>query len=101
MNINMDARIYRTAEEIAAGLSEMFDQVVLRHGFTDYSRDYDVVVDRAIGLERRRVEVFRFRGCAETSYKSLVRAEHFSMDDSLTDKERWDAAGNPEGYVWG
>jgi hypothetical protein len=92
-----------------------FDSAIVSHGFTDYLRDYDVVIDVPAALPpevpigdtagsyiagRYR---YRFTHCPEARVASTVGDEAWrcSWDDVFTDYQAWEAAGNPEGFVWG
>lgn len=92
-----------------------FDSAIVSHGFTEYLRDYDVVIDVPAALPadvpigdttgsyiqgRYR---YRFTHCPEVRVVTTVRDDvwRLSWDDTFTDYERWEAAGNPEGFVWG
>ncbi len=91
------------------------DSAIVSHGFTDYLRDYDVVIDVPAALPpdvpigdttgsyiagRYR---YRFTHCPEVRVTSTVGDEAWrhSWDDAFTDYQAWEAAGNPEGFVWG
>jgi hypothetical protein len=91
------------------------DSAVVSHGFTDYLRDYDVVIDVPAALPpevpigettgsyiegRYR---YRFTHCPEAHIVSAVGHDVWrrSWDEVFTDYEAWEAAGNPEGFVWG
>jgi hypothetical protein len=92
-----------------------FDSAIVSHGFTEYLRDYDVVIDVPAALPpevpigdttgsyiqgRYR---YRFTHCPEVRVSTEVRDEvwQYSWDDVFIDNEAWEAAGNPEGFVWG
>lgn len=92
-----------------------FDSAVMSHGFTEYLRDYDVVIDvpAALPPEVPRGDTtgsyiegryrYRFTHCPEVRVTSKVRDEVWqcSWDDVFTDYEDWEAAGSPEGFLWG
>jgi hypothetical protein len=88
------------AASIQAALDDMFDCPVLRHGFTDYSRDYEVVW-QGIGPRTGKQYVTTFRACVEAHCTVDLSPEMFPLDDVFIDFERWEAAGAPDGYVWG
>jgi hypothetical protein len=92
-----------------------FDSAIVSHGFAPHLRDYDVVIDVpaalppevAIGdstgsyiMGRYR---YRFTHCLEAHVASTVVDEVWkrSWDDAFTDYAAWEAAGKPEGFVWG
>ena len=77
----------------------LFDNAIVRHSFTPYLRDYDVVVETTT----RSQYLYRFSHCpfaqVTTSVGDAVWRE--SWDDVFTDYLRWLKAGEPDGYVWG
>ncbi|MEJ8632464.1 hypothetical protein [Streptomyces sp. MS2.AVA.5] len=84
-------------------LNDTFDHAVVHHGYTNYMRDYEVVVsvavDPCIGAlpPHRR---FLFRYCVEARCETSVPAETWSvsLDDRLIDRETGD---DLDGYLWG
>ncbi|MFJ3670493.1 hypothetical protein ACIPSE_28960 [Streptomyces sp. NPDC090106] len=84
-------------------LDEAFDHAIVRHGFTDYMRDYEVVVfmtaDPRTGIEPSYVR-YLFRHCVEARCETAVPAETWerSLDDRLIDHE---TGVDLEGFVWG
>jgi hypothetical protein len=91
------------------------DSAIVSHGFTHYLRDYDVVIEVPAALPpevpigdttgsyiegRYR---YRFTHCPEARVTTAVGDESWrhSWDDVFTDYQAWEAAGNPEGFVWG
>jgi hypothetical protein len=91
------------AKQIQAALDDVADQGVVFHAFTDYLRDYEVIVyseaDPRTGI-RPRYERFLFRYCVEASVTPRVIAEIWarSLDDRLIDFE---TAHEVDGYPWG
>src|SRR5437016_608247 len=77
----------------------MFDVAILYHGFTPFMRDYDVIVE-AGGIRAGR---YRFTHCSEAHLTTRVADKWWlvSWDDRFTDHQRWLAAGEPDGFVWG
>jgi hypothetical protein len=86
-------------------LDETFDHAVVHHGYTNYMRDYEVVVhataDPRTGItpSHRR---YLFRYCVEARCETSVPAETWrvSLDDRLVESESGTGA-DPDGYVWG
>lgn len=93
----------------------LFDSGIVSHGYARHLRDYDVVLDVPAALPpevpigdttgsyiigRYR---YRFTHCPEAHVISSVGDEIWrrSWDDVFTDYEAWEAAGNPDGFVWG
>jgi hypothetical protein len=93
----------------------LFDSGIVSHGYAPHLRDYDVVFDVPAALPpevpigdttgsyiigRYR---YRFTHCPEAHVSSSVGDEvwRLSWDDVFTNYEAWEAAGNPDGFVWG
>ena len=70
---------------------------VMHHGFAPHGRDYILVVQAAGTYELTLTHV------VEQHYETRVRDDVWpkSWDDRFTDYAMWEAAGCPEGYVWG
>ena len=92
-----------------------FDSGIVSHGYALHLRDYDVVIDVPAALPpdvpigdttgsyiKGRYR-YRFTHCPEAHIVSCVADESWrrSWDDVFIDYEAWEAAGNPEGFVWG
>jgi hypothetical protein len=104
------------AERIESEGNERFlDGAVVGHGFTPYSRDYDVVIEKPAALPpgvpigdttgsyvegRYR---YRFTHCVEVHVTTAVRDDVWqeSWEEVFTDYDAWQAAGIPDGFVWG
>ncbi|MEU0431895.1 hypothetical protein ABZ153_09650 [Streptomyces sp. NPDC006290] len=84
-------------------LDEAFDHAVVYHGFTDYMRDYEVIVhmtaDPGTGIAPAYFR-YLFRYCVEADCRTTVRPEVWrdSLDDRLIDHE---TGVDLDGYVWG
>jgi len=82
-----------------------FDQPVVEHGSLPYNRDYRVVAEitgrRSPGAKVEILERYTllFRGCVEIHYTTRVHDRE--LDDIFIDRNRWEAAGQPKGFVWG
>jgi len=91
------------------------DSVIVSHGFTQYLRDYDLVINVPAALPpdvpiedttgsyiegRYR---YRFTHCPEVRVTTEIRDEvwQYSRDDEFIDYQAWEAAGYPAGFVWG
>ena len=89
---------------LESALDELFDRELLFHGYTDYMRDYDLIiyesVDPRSGLHPRHRR-FRFRYCTETYVTSRVRPDVWprSMSDELLRLEQ--VTRGSLGFVWG
>jgi hypothetical protein len=77
----------------------LFDSGIVRHSFTPYLRDYDVVVE----TPGRSQYLYRFSHCpfAQVTTRVGDKVWRQSWDDIFTDYSRWLKAGQPDGYVWG
>jgi len=80
-------------------LANWFDQVLLFHGFTDYMRDYELVVS-GVGEYADQAYSLLFKNCvymkAESALSTGVWAR--SLDDRLISG---DVEELPRSYVWG
>lgn len=84
-------------------LDETFDHAVVHHGYTNYMRDYEVIIhstaDPRIGIAPSRLR-YLFRYCVEARRETSAPAgtRRLSLDDRLIDHEPGVAL---DGYVWG
>ena len=83
---------------------DFFDAAVLRHGFTDYMRDYDLIIGGRNGPVHRDIHHYQFVGCVEASYQSAVNPLVFTQ--SLPDAfvfagPDYPDQDDPDGFVWG
>ncbi|MFD3874491.1 hypothetical protein [Streptomyces sp. NPDC058623] len=84
-------------------LDEIFDQAVVHHGYTNYMRDYEVIV-YATAAPRTGITPshlrYLFRYCVEARCETSVSAKTWrvSLDDRLIDHE---TGVDLDGYVWG
>jgi hypothetical protein len=93
-------------EKLTDSLKELFDNELLHHGFTNYLRDYELVVYQSVdpnpkyGLVPRHLRLL-FRFCTEADVRSTVRPDGWSesLDDSLLDTHS--VTRDSHGYVWG
>ncbi|MEU6075990.1 hypothetical protein [Micromonospora sp. NPDC047074] len=96
-NYVVDTAVLRQA------LDDVFDQALVYHGFTDYMRDYEVIVyataDPRTGITPAYLR-YLFRYCVEASCKTTVAPPTWreSLDDRLIDHE---TGVDLDGYVWG
>jgi hypothetical protein len=80
----------------------MFDTAILRHGFTPFMRDYQVLTE--VSWERLKGQfLYRFTHCPVAQVETRVRDDVWrsSWGDEFTEYSAWQAAGEPEGFVWG
>jgi hypothetical protein len=82
---------------------EVFDQAVVYHGFTDYMRDYQLLVyataDPRAGIRPQHVRLL-FKHCVRAAVTSTLTPEIWSrsMDELLVEGPGDEPV---EGYVWG
>lgn len=91
------------AEQLRDAFDEAFDQALVFHGFTDYMRDYELVIqfdsDPRLGVppEYKR---YVFVNCVSASATTALTPEiwSISMEDDLIDGADENDVG---GFVWG
>lgn len=89
--------------QLAERLEEIFDQGVVYHGFTDYMRDYEMIVhctaDPSTGIAPVYVR-YLFRMCVHATVETTLTPEIWarSLDERLIDYE---TGVDLDGYVWG
>ena len=78
------------------------DFAVLDQRFAPHGRDYQILVQDRLGADPGTHEL-TFTHCVEMIYETRVAdsAWQLSWGDDLTDYQRWQKVGEPEGYVWG
>lgn len=93
-------------EQITAILDEVFDQAIVYHGFTDYLRDYEVVLfctaDPITGIPPAYARL-RFKHCVAAEITTAVRADVWaqSLDERLIEYETGvDLDGYVRGVKW-
>ena len=83
------------------------DVGILQHGFAPHMRDYDVVFEALWGKaewgDAKGAYRLRFTHCPEVSARTTVAdaAWREAWSDVFIDFARWEAAGEPDGLVWG
>jgi hypothetical protein len=89
------------------GECSFFDQAVVEHGFTVSNRDYRLVASicgqSAAGQPVQEIctYTYLFKLCVEAHYASNVLPSATLADDVFVEYDRWKAAGEPDGFVWG
>ncbi|MEU2296874.1 YxiG-like protein [Streptomyces antibioticus] len=87
-------------------LDEALDHAVVHHGYTDYMRDYEVVVyataDPRTGVAPAYLR-YLFRYCVEARCETSVPPDiwRVSLDDRLIEQETAADLADLDGYVWG
>jgi hypothetical protein len=83
------------------------DVGILRHGFAAHMRDYDVLFEALWGREKwadqKGTYLLRFTHCPEVVLTTAVSPATWkqSWSDDFIEYDRWLAAGEPKGFVWG
>ena len=85
-------------------LDDIYDVAILRHGFTNYARDYQfyIAAYQWIG-DLEGSYVLTFSHCYDLTYKTLVPDDVLkeSWDDLFIDYKTWKKNNEPNGMVWG
>jgi hypothetical protein len=96
------------ADETRVIMDRIVDCGLLRHGFTDYMRDYELLIDHSGGTRLPGMaEGYRvlFRNCvyaeAQSSVASDVWLTSLGDEQLQVDTALEDADGQQLGYVWG
>jgi hypothetical protein len=78
------------------------DFAVLEHGFEKHGRDYILLVEDCLGSDPGQHEI-AFTHCVKAECETRVTDEVWlkSWSEEFTGYQRWTAAGEPTGYVWG
>jgi hypothetical protein len=86
---------------LEAGLPEI-DVGVMSHGFADHGRDYQFIIEDCIGTNPGTYRL-TFTHVVAMEYLTALSASHWSeaWSDDFVDYDRWEAAGEPKGYVFG
>ncbi len=91
------------ASEIANAFDEVFDQALVFHAYTDYMRDYELVIqasaDPSTGIPTEYLR-YVFTDCVRADVTTALSEEIWSrsLDDRLIDYE---TGVDLDGYVWG
>ena len=78
-----------------------YDFAVLAHGFPPHGRDYCLRIQDCLGRDPGTHDLV-FTHCVRLDYETRVRDDVWpiSWSDDFIDYQRWQAAGEPSGYVW-
>ena len=83
---------------------EEFDYaVIMRHGFTDYMRDYEIIVSARNGPPNTDVHSYQFIGCVEAHYETKL-GKDFELsisDDFVYSGPDYPDKPDPDGFIWG
>jgi len=90
-------------EEMQEAFTTAFDQALVFHGFTDYMRDYEMIVqlsaDPRTGIPNEYVR-YIFVNCVQANVSTALQPEGWatSLDDRLID---YASGVDLDGYTWG
>lgn len=83
---------------------DFFDAAIMRHGFTDYMRDYEVIVGARGGPPHTDIHRYHFVGCVEAHYETAVSPSTFAAslpDDFVLSGPDYPDKPDPHGFIWG
>jgi hypothetical protein len=94
---------YNNLSPSECSLDDFVDAGILAHGFTPYKRDYFFHIETLWKEPLAGQYLLLFRHCYEFDYNIVAEPKILteSWEDLFTDFEKYQAAGEPEGYVWG
>lgn len=81
-----------------------FDAAILRHGFTDYMRDYEIIIGGRDGPPNDDLHRYQFIGCVEANYITAVSPETFTRslpDTFVFSGPDYLDQDEPKGFIWG
>lgn len=58
---------------------DFFDSAISRHGFTDYMRDYGIIIGGRSGPPNTDFHKYQFVGCVEAQYTTKSSGKNFSI----------------------
>jgi hypothetical protein len=82
---------------------DFFDAAIVRHGFTDYMRDYEIIVAARNGPPNTDVHKYQFIGCVEAHYQTKLNggfAKSLS-DEFVYSGPDYPDKDDPDGFIWG
>lgn len=81
-----------------------FDAAILRHGFMDYMRDYEIIVSGRDGPPRTDVHRYQFIGCVEAVVETRVAPDTYAKslpDGFVYAGPDYPEKDDPDGFIWG
>jgi hypothetical protein len=78
--------------------------VIVRHGYTDYMRDYEIISANYDGIYQRGYNLHQFVGCVSASVTTQVPADIYKRslpDEFVRAGPRHPNEIEPEGFIWG
>lgn len=81
---------------------DFYDAAIMRHGFTDYMRDYEIIVGARNGPPNTDMHKYQFIGCVEAHYETkLGRDFELSIqDDFVYSGPDYPNKPDPDGFIW-
>jgi hypothetical protein len=92
-----------TVQEIL-NKESFYDAAIIRHGFTDYMRDYEIIVGARNGPPNTDLHVYQFIGCVEAQYQTRVAPLVFVQslpDEYVYSGPDYPQKEDPDGFIWG
>lgn len=83
---------------------DFFDAAIMKHGFTDYMRDYEIIVGARDGPPNTDIHRYQFVGTVEAHYATAVRPEFFAAslpDEFVLSGPDYPDKPDPDGFIWG
>ena len=79
-----------------------FDMAIIRHGFTDYMRDYEILIGSGYPASEE-IHRYQFVGCVEASYRSNIRPTTIVKslpDEYVLSGPDYPDIDDPPGFIW-
>lgn len=82
-------------------LENLYDIAILRHGFADYNRDYEFIIEIGGQINAGQF-LLVFKNVYELTYKTTLpyKVIRQSLHDDFTNYQKWQDNGEKEGFVW-
>jgi hypothetical protein len=79
---------------------DVYDNALLSHSYTNYMRDYELLIEVHVGPAESGMYSYLFRYCVEALVRTSVPSDIYraSLDDRLIEYE---SGKDLDGYVWG
>jgi len=78
-----------------------FDAAILRHGFVDYMRDYELLVSARDGPPNTDIHRYLFVGCVEATFETKVVNAAWFSDAFVFAGPDYPDKDEPDGFIWG
>lgn len=86
------------------GCEDFFDAAIIKHGFADYMRDYEIIVLGMYGPPWDDLHRYQFVGCVEANVRTKVAPDAFRKsigDDFVYSGPEFPDKPDPDGFIWG